>query len=87
MFPYLRSNENPAPRGNYSVGILVMLADGRKFFFPGSEPEDGMILARIALSDDELDHPITTIEFGVRTENEWVQSKLVKASALTPTES
>ena len=72
------------------MGLLVKLEDGRKYFFPGSEPEDGMLLAKMALTDGELDHPNTGIEFGERSGDGgelWVSSKTVKASALTPTES
>lgn len=87
MSLFIRPSEVRGDRGDWSSGVLVTGPDGRRYFFPGGEPELAMILAHDSLSPLVLDHPNTGIEFGVRNNNEWVREKLLKASALVPPES
>ena len=87
MFPFTRASEREKPRGDYSRGVLVKLENGRRYFFPGGEPELAMILAHAALADADLEHPNTAIEFGERSGDRgelWLSLKTLKASALVP---
>jgi hypothetical protein len=60
-------------------GLKVVLADGKRYWFPGSTPELATAMARMAVPPDLMDHPDTTAEFGVCHGSLFVPEKVIKA--------
>jgi hypothetical protein len=57
-----------------------MVADGRRFFFPGATKELALVIARANLGN-ELDAPECTIEFGTRNTGAgvyWVAEETIQ---------
>ncbi len=70
-----RNGDRPAP------GVLVVMKDRRRSFFPGGDERCGLILARMQVGE-VLDDPETRIEFGLRYGAAWETLNVLKKSVL-----
>ena len=81
---YLRPDEIRARRTETAASFgVAIVTGGRRLFFPGDRVETALILAGMALSQDQLD--AARIEFGERTDAGWVRRELVQEGSDEPT--
>ena len=85
--PFLRPEERSHETPGRTPGVLVVLADGRRFLFPGGTYDLAMILANKVVGEKELASPDARVEWGYRDHrNAWVCEKKYKVpvSSVSP---
>lgn len=78
-YPHLRPDERSGtPSATRTVGVVV-LTEGRRYFFAGGTEALALIMADNVLGTERMKYPDTRVEFGEARDGVWIPEKVLKA--------